>query len=208
MASTPPFTGRVPFPASVVTYRAQSLQIPRDTIRIGICATNTARKDWGFGGRDLRHPETTRPQDLRTGPTNTLLGDWALMQLFDEFGILENAILETLEFTEDEMARWYSCCNVTLGIGSGEGFGYPWRNRRHAGCRSFIGNYGGGMEIVDLRALVPSTGYRYEGYGSSRRPIFEASDWADFVEEWHAQHTNSWLRTSHGMILAVLGNAG
>jgi len=74
-----------------------------------------------------------------------LLGDWALMQLFDEFGILEECNPRTLEFTEDEMARWYSCCNVTLGSGPAEGFGYPLAGIAGMRVPVIHGNYGGGM---------------------------------------------------------------
>lgn len=160
------------------------MQIPKDTLRIGICATNTSRKDWGLGAETCAILKERGHKIQVLAHTNQLLGDWALMQLFDEFGLMEDTILDTLDFTEDEMARWYSCCNVTLGIGSGEGFGYPLAESLACGVPCIHGHYAGGTEVVPNRMLTGPIAHRFEGYGCNKRPIYDADEWAIMVENY------------------------
>ena len=52
------------------------------------------------------------------------------------------------------MAQFYSACDVTLGIGLGEGAGYPLFESTSCGTPVVHGNYGGGPEYLTAESLV------------------------------------------------------
>ncbi len=153
-----------------------------DGLTIGICATNTRRKDWGLAAETCAILKRRGHKICVLAKTDRLLADWHLTELFDEFGLTDEVAFNTEQFLELEMAKWYRSCDVTLAIGSGEGFGYPIAESMACGVPCTHGDYAGGAEVAGV--LVDPVGWRYEGYGSDKRPVFMASDWADCVEGW------------------------
>lgn len=159
--------------------------VPEDTLRIGVCATNTPRKDWGLAAEMCSILKERGRDVILMAHTDTAVSSWNLPELFEEFDVLQNCVISTKQFTEDEMAQWYSACNVTLGIGSGEGFGYPIAESLACGVPCIHGNYAGGAEITPYR--IDPIGWRYEGYTTDKRPIFDVNDWASYADHaWPA----------------------
>jgi glycosyltransferase involved in cell wall biosynthesis len=113
--------------------------------------------------------------------TDTFQRHWDLKALAEEFNMTTRTMFSNNELTDDEMAMAYSACDVTLAIGSGEGWGYPLAESLACGVPVIHGNYAGGAEFVPKQYLVQPVGFRGDGYYGIRRPIFNASDWADKV---------------------------
>src|SRR5262249_37444826 len=102
------------------------LAIPSDAFFIGIVATNQARKDFGLGIRAAA--ELAKKKDTYLWiHTDVLERHWSLPGLIYDYGIDNERVVITcdMHYTDEQMAWAYSACDVTLGIGNGEGFGYP-----------------------------------------------------------------------------------
>jgi glycosyltransferase involved in cell wall biosynthesis len=83
--------------------------------------------------------------------------------------------------TDKELAKCYSACDVTLGIGSGEGFGFPLAESLACGVPVIHGMYGGGMEFVPPLMQVKPVAFRLETPLNRVCPVFEPADWAEAV---------------------------
>lgn len=85
----------------------------------------------------------------------------------------------TLSPQSDEwMAAAYSCCDVTLAIGAGEGFGYPLVESQACGVPVVHGNYAGGGCFVPKNNLVDEpAGFYLDGLTNIRRPVYGHADW-------------------------------
>jgi glycosyltransferase involved in cell wall biosynthesis len=150
---------------------------------IGIAATNTARKDWGLAFDTCAR---LRQRGMNLGVwahTDKFHGHWDLVEMANRFG-LANRVIFTNGFLSDEvMATAYSGCDITLGIGSGEGFGYPLAESLACGTPVIHGNYAGGVEIVPKRYLVEPAAFKWDGGPYlRRRPVFHAEQWVSAVE--------------------------
>lgn len=158
-----------------------------DTILIGAIATNSFRKDWGLCFEVCQELLNRGKNIFLWAHTNSLdvVGTqtfWSLMALVHQFAMKDRVILTTHHISTEDMPWFYSACDVTIGIGSGEGFGYPIVESIACGTPVIHGDYAGGAEFVPKEFLVPMSGYRLEGKWMIRRPCFAASDWADKVE--------------------------
>jgi hypothetical protein len=87
------------------------------------------------------------------------------------------------KLTDAQMAQAYAAMNVTLGIGSGEGMGYPLAESLAMGVPVIHGKYAAGAEFVPEEYLVEPVISPYRGGHAIRRPVFRASDWADRVQQ-------------------------
>jgi glycosyltransferase involved in cell wall biosynthesis len=145
---------------------------------VGICATNTRRKDWHLAFEVCAE---LMKRGVRVGlwaHTNAPKKDWDLMALAETFGLQGRVLLSTRNLSDEDMAWCYSACNVTLGIGSGEGWGFPLAESLACGVPVIHGKYAGGAEYVPKPLLVEPKGYRGDGLYGILRPVFKASDWA------------------------------
>ncbi len=186
-----------------------SIYYPRDVkkydgLTVGVCATNTSRKDWGLAAETcaiLKH----RGHKIQLLAHTDNFGH--LPELFEEFGIADDVILDNKRMHEDEMAEWYSQCDVTLAIGSGEGFGYPIAESLACGVPCIHGWYAGGVELQP--DLVIPTMYRYDGLDG--RPVFNPKTWAKAVEyrkvcvqlPQHFDWNNLWPRWKQWLLEGV-----
>ena len=72
-----------------------------------------------------------------------------------------------------------SACSVTLGIGNGEGFGYPVFESLACGVPCVHGSYSGAAEHMHREMLVDPIAYYSAGAFTSKRAVYRPEDWAD-----------------------------
>jgi hypothetical protein len=87
----------------------------------------------------------------------------------------------TNRFTDEQMAKLYSACDVTLGIAP-EGFGYPIAESLACGVPVVCGSYGAQAEFVPKSMQVDPIAYYEDGAFCSKRPVHLAEKWAIRVE--------------------------
>lgn len=170
--------------------------VPNDMLLVGVVATNTARKDWWLAFDTCRELVARGHKVGLWGHTDKLIKFWNLPQLAKEFGLAGKVMFSTREMSSSELAWCYSACNVTLGIGSGEGWGYPLVESQACGVPVIHGSYAGGASLVAPFYLVPPREFRGDVYGIAR-PVFRGADWADRVERAitnldHEFYTHDW----------------
>ena len=152
--------------------------IPEDVFLIGCVATNTPRKDWHLAFETCR-------ELLRMGKsvgfwahTDSFQKNWDLRSLMQESGMEGRTFFSNRLLTDDEMCWAYSACDVTWGIGSGEGYGYPLAESLACGVPVIHGDYAGGAEFVPEFCLVQPKILRGEGFYCIQRPVFDPHQWA------------------------------
>jgi glycosyltransferase involved in cell wall biosynthesis len=153
---------------------------------VGIVATNQARKDWALGIQACRIL-LERGLDVKVWcHTDTLERFWSLPNLIADYRLQGRVVITTAHFTDEQMAQFYSACDVTLGIGLGEGFGYPIFESLACGTPCVHGAYGGAekhlppsMKVFPLRSTSGVTAFRYEGLYCCKRPVYDAEEWAE-----------------------------
>lgn len=150
---------------------------------VGIVATNSIRKDWGLG---LETCAVLKQRGMNIGVwahTDSFTKHWDLVEMANSFGLASRVIFTNGSLDDNTMAEAYSGCDITLGIGAGEGFGYPLAESLACGTPVIHGNYAGGADYVPLQFLVGPRGFKWDGGPYSyRRPTFTAEQWADSVE--------------------------
>ena len=166
------------------------VSIADDELLVGIVATNQARKDWGLGIATCA--ELAKSRKVRIWMhTDVLDRHWSIPYLLADFGLSGNNLISLGQFTDDTMSKLYSACDVTLGIGLGEGFGYPIFESLACGTPCLHGNYGGAAEHLDEHLKISTVlnehwmakeTYRVEGVYNCYRPVFEPSEWASRID--------------------------
>lgn len=157
-------------------------EIRPDESVIGIVATNQIRKDYGLAFRTVAELAQHRKIRLIV-KTDVLERHWSIPQLMIDYGLQDRTIIDCNVLSDWAMNQIYSACDVTLGIGSGEGFGYPLAESLACGTPVVHGDYGGGAEIVPKQWLVPKKGTRLEGVYNCVRPVFDHKDWVDKMND-------------------------
>ena len=162
-------------------FRGKITRIPDDQFFVGVVGTNQVRKDWGLAAQILS--EITKQKGGKVWSwchTDRLENSWSLPGLMQhEFPMHEKMIVSTAEFTDEQMAWAYSACDLTLGIGNGEGFGYPIFESLACGTPCLHGNYGGAAEHMQKCMLVDSVHDRLEGPYSLIRKCYRVEDWVE-----------------------------
>ena len=156
--------------------------MPADALVIGIVATNQRRKDWGTAIEAAAILAKTH--DLRLWiQTDTPEREWSLSALLYDYGLQNQTVLQHGNTLTDEQMKWgYAACDVTWGIGLGEGFGYPIYESLACGVPCIHGNYGGGAEWLPAKYKIEPLAYRKEQMFASVRPVYHAQQWADATE--------------------------
>jgi glycosyltransferase involved in cell wall biosynthesis len=173
---------KVQFPKYIMA--APMCRILEDTYLIGVVATNQHRKDWHLAFetaailRDRHHLKVALW--LHTDASERF---WSLPTLaadYGFFGVPENPVFVTTHDLSDEQMAWgYSACDVTLGIGRNEGFGFPLAESLACGTPVIHGDCGGATDWMPKEFLVKPCAYTHEGLYADRRPVFQASAWAE-----------------------------
>lgn len=161
--------------------------ITREEVLIGIVATNQSRKDWHLGIETASILSKIKKVRLWIH-TDALERNWSIPALLVDYGMIDKTIVSLGNLQDDKLAQAYSACDITLGIGLGEGFGFPIHESLFCGTPCIHGNYGGAPEWISgpyshaTESLVQPAAYRYEGLYSCKRPVFSVKDWADKAE--------------------------
>jgi glycosyltransferase involved in cell wall biosynthesis len=145
---------------------------------IGIVATNQPRKDWATGIKAVA--ELAKTEDVLLWiHTDTMerANGWSISTLLHDYGINTRTIITQGNLSDEQMAWAYSACDVTFGIGLGEGWGLPLAESLSCGTPCIHGNYAGGAEFVPKEFLIEPVAFRMEGQFASVRPVFRAEDW-------------------------------
>jgi glycosyltransferase involved in cell wall biosynthesis len=134
------------------TQKGKWMVIPTDACMVGIIATNQARKDFGLGIQAVAKLRESRTVYLWIH-TDILERYWSLPALIHDYGFDYDKVVitENMPFSDEQMAWCYSACDMTLGIGAGEGFGYPY------------------IRVSRLRSAVYSWGLRRRGRAPARK---------------------------------------
>lgn len=156
--------------------------ISDDTYVVGIVATNQARKDFGLGIQTVYHLSKYK-NVLLWIHTDTLERNWSLPGLLMDYGLLGKTLMTTGDYSDETLAWAYSACDVTLGIGLGEGFGYPIFESLACGTPVIHGDYGGAAEHLPGWMKVKPLTYRLEGPYSFARPVFEPEAWENLIRQ-------------------------
>ncbi|HEY3620764.1 MAG TPA: glycosyltransferase [Candidatus Sulfotelmatobacter sp.] len=152
---------------------------------VGMVATNQARKNYALGIQTCRIL-LERGLDVKVWVhIDSLERHWNIISLVEDYGLQGRVMITTSNFTDMQMRYMYSACNVTLGIGLGEGFGYPIFESMLCGTPCVHGNYGGAAEHLPSWMKVDPIPYAwfYESPYCNKRPVYLPEQWAAKAEE-------------------------
>ena len=145
---------------------------------IGVIATNTRRKNWGLCFEVCQELLKHRVSVGLWVHTDSLKKHWNIPELAKMFGMEGRIIPSSRVLTDEDMAMAYSACEVTFGIGDGEGFGYPIFESLACGTPCIHGNYAGAAEYLPDELKVKMSGHYLDGFYADKRPTFSAHEWA------------------------------
>jgi glycosyltransferase involved in cell wall biosynthesis len=156
-------------------------EIRSDELLIGIVATNQPRKDYGFAIQVLADLAKKMPIRLFIH-TDALERHWSIPALLSDYGLLSKAIVNITELDNSTMSVIYSACDLTLGIGLGEGFGFPCFESLACNTPCITGSYGGQAEFMDWKMIVKPEMMRLEGLYNCQRPVYSRTSWVKAIQ--------------------------
>jgi glycosyltransferase involved in cell wall biosynthesis len=163
-----------------------------DDFLVGIVATNQPRKDWALGIQTCRILLDRGVNVKVWCHVDVLDRHWSLPNLIADYGLGGRVTITDANFKDEQLAKFYSACDLTLSIGLGEGFGYPTYEALACGTPVVAGDYCG-SEWLNPNLLVSPKAYRYEGPYSCKRPIYDPEDWAALAEAFNPWDTAPFL---------------
>jgi len=179
------------------TVRGLQMAVLSDKPLVGAVATNQSRKDWGLWAECCALFLSRHPNAWFWIHTDSLERYWSIPALLMDFGLIDRTLISVGHLSDQQMAKAYSACDLTLGIGAGEGFGFPIFESLFCGTPCIHGNYGGAPEHMSEPLLVNPArlwngdpAYRYEGLYCCKRPVFSAIDWANTMDSMLGKRMN------------------
>lgn len=155
-----------------------------DAVRVGCVMSNQPRKDWGVWAQMAALIAANDPNVQFWAHTDSLDAHWDLRTLVDTFGLVGRTIITTDQPSDPEMALRYSACDVVVLPSLGEGFGYPIVEAQACGVPVLHTKYAGGAELLPIDQLILPDGFRIDTRHCLRRPVLDASAWAERVGYW------------------------
>lgn len=154
-------------------------------VRIGVVATNQARKDFGVWAAIARGLKEVGPDVRWWVHTDDPIRHWSIPALLEDFGLADIVEVTTPPITDAQLAAEYRACALTLGIGP-EGFGFPLFESLACGVPVLHGDYAGGASIMrtcglDGYLIQPLT-YRIEGQYNCLRPVHSPEAWVGMIQ--------------------------
>lgn len=152
---------------------------------VGVVATNTPRKDWGLAFQAFAKMKQVMPRLRLWCHTNAeVTAAWSLPELMEQCALGPQDVFVTTSekggLGDDALANLYSACVVTLGIGLGEGFGYPLVESLACGRPCVHPDYAGGAELIpEAGWRVGAKAWHVESAYALRRPVIDPQDFAD-----------------------------
>ena len=168
-----------------VNEKLKFLAISDDAFAIGIVATNQARKDYGLAIQAIAEIAKQRPVFIWIH-TDVIERHWSIPALLNDYGLKDRAVVTGFPLTDEQMSWCYSAMDLTLGIGTGEGFGYPIFESLACGTPCIHGNDGGAAEHLrhlPAEMLVEPIACRLEGPYCCQRNVYNPLDWAKRISE-------------------------
>ena len=157
---------------------ADELRIADGKFLVGIVATNQARKDYGTAFAALA--ELAKIKDVMAWiRVDTLERFWSISALTYDYNLHNRLIISLGALTDEQMTWAYSACDVTWGIGLGEGWGYPLYESLACGTPCIHGNYAGGAEWLQREYKIEPVAFRQEGSFACVRPVYGANQWVE-----------------------------
>ncbi len=160
--------------------KGRPMNVPDDALMVGVVATNQVRKDYGLACEILEQLAKERTL-MSWFHVDSIERYWNIWSLLEDFGLIETNVTTNLDLTDEQLAWCYSACDVTLGIGTGEGFGYPIFESLACGTPCIHGNDGGAPEHMPGYMLVEPVHRRLEGIYNCYRNVYRAEDWVKAI---------------------------
>lgn len=167
----------------IAQWPKEQINVSDQALWIGIVATNQWRKDWALGIEVVAEIQKTRPVFL-WAHSDRLKNEWSLLELISDFGLLQSCLVTTGIVSDHAMAVAYSAMDLTLGIGRGEGFGYPIAESLACDCPVFASSYGAQRDYLPEEMQIHPEGTRINGPLNLVRPLHDPKVWAKFIEDW------------------------
>jgi glycosyltransferase involved in cell wall biosynthesis len=167
--------------APVMKWPTTAIDIPDDALWIGVVATNQNRKDWGLAVEVVHEMKKSRPVVL-WAHTDAIKREWSILELLSDFGLLASSIATVGNVSDEVMAQSYSAMDITLGIGRGEGFGYPIAESLACGVPCISGSYGAQSDFLPRSMQVDPQLLRIENDLNLVRPLYGIEDWVRTIE--------------------------
>jgi glycosyltransferase involved in cell wall biosynthesis len=159
------------------------LKIERGVPLVGCVMSNQQRKDWGivFGVAAWLKKELGRVKVWCK--VDTIQRHWDLAALVADFHLEDTVVVDEEDIADDELAKFYSACDLTILPSLGEGFGLPLVESLACGTPCIHGNYAGGAELVPKKEwLVEPKMFRLDTPYNHLRPVFDPKDWVECVK--------------------------
>jgi len=169
-------TGAVPLQGS------PEIAVFDDEPLVGAVATNQDRKDWGLWAEACALFLSRHPKAQFWIHTDILERSWSIPALLVDFGLIGCTAVSLGYLNDEQMAQAYSACDLTLGIGAGEGFGFPIAESLFCGTPVVHGRYAGAVDYLPDDMLIKPVTLHMEGLYASKRPVFDATDWVNRME--------------------------
>lgn len=156
--------------------------LPPDASIIGCVATNQLRKDLSLLFASAAILKRQGPVGVWLH-TDQLTNAWDIGQLCGDFNFRRREIcVSTAEhlISDAVLAARYGASDATLGVGLGEGFGYPLVESLACGTPTIHVRFAGGAELIPrLDWLVEPAGWRLESCYAVKRPVLKPEDVAE-----------------------------
>lgn len=149
-----------------------------DSIVIGCCMTNQARKDWPVAFEAISLLKREYGNRFKAWlHVDALVNYWNLYALAADYNV-GDALDITLELTDDQLALRYSGCDATMVPSGGEGFCYPVAESMACGVPCVTTDYAAAAELVEPDCRVYPVGYRIDTIHNVRRAVLSGFGFA------------------------------